>query len=114
MKCEICGKPATYHTHLNINGRVSERHLCSNCAERMSGDVFENLRGSDFFGNAFDRLSDNEPITYGYLELDKSRKPAKSRLEVLKEQLKTAVQQERFEDAAVFKKQIDELERRDK
>jgi len=36
MKCENCGKnEITFVYHSNINGKVEERHLCSECAEQM-------------------------------------------------------------------------------
>jgi len=34
MKCEKCNKnEATFHSVTNINGKVSEKHLCSDCAK---------------------------------------------------------------------------------
>ena len=34
MKCEKCNKnEATFHSVKNINGKVSEKHLCSECAK---------------------------------------------------------------------------------
>ena len=33
MKCDRCGKnEATFHYKTNINGRVTEAHLCPDCA----------------------------------------------------------------------------------
>ena len=36
MKCDRCGKnDATFYYKSNINGRVTETHLCQACARRM-------------------------------------------------------------------------------
>ena len=36
MKCDRCGKnEATFHYKTNINGRVTEAHLCPDCARAM-------------------------------------------------------------------------------
>ncbi len=35
MKCDRCGKnDATFYYKSNINGRVTETHLCPDCARR--------------------------------------------------------------------------------
>lgn len=51
MKCEKCNKnEATFHSVTNINGKVSEKHLCSDCAKEEK--EFKNIN-DDFlsFGN---------------------------------------------------------------
>jgi protein arginine kinase activator len=51
MKCQICGmREATTHIKQNINGQISERHLCAHCAmEADAGlalpNVFQSLFG---------------------------------------------------------------------
>ena len=36
MKCENCGKnEVTFIYQSNINGQVTEKHLCSECAEKL-------------------------------------------------------------------------------
>lgn len=42
MKCQNCGKnTASWHYRSDINGKVTEEHLCSECAEKRGGeDVF--------------------------------------------------------------------------
>lgn len=36
MKCENCGKnEVAFMYHSNINGRITERHLCAGCAEKL-------------------------------------------------------------------------------
>ena len=49
MKCDRCGKnEATFHYKTNINGRVTEAHLCSDCARAMgyAGPVEATASGS--------------------------------------------------------------------
>ena len=42
MKCEKCNKnEATFHSMTNINGKVTEKHLCSDCAKHEK--EFDNL-----------------------------------------------------------------------
>lgn len=36
MKCENCGKnEVTFIYQSNVNGQVTEKHLCSECAEKL-------------------------------------------------------------------------------
>ena len=36
MKCENCGKnEVTFVYRSNVNGHVEEKHLCSDCAEKL-------------------------------------------------------------------------------
>lgn len=40
MKCQHCGRhEATFHYRSNVNGQITEQHLCSECAS-MEGSVF--------------------------------------------------------------------------
>lgn len=57
MKCQNCGRnEATYYYKSSINGRVTETHLCADCArklgyvQRMQPDSFF---GDDFFSHPF-------------------------------------------------------------
>ena len=57
MKCDRCGKnEATFHYKTNINGRVTEAHLCPDCAQAMgyAGSV-ERRMSSWFDDDWFDR-----------------------------------------------------------
>ena len=57
MKCDRCGKnEATFHYKTNINGRVTEAHLCPDCARAMgyAGPV-ERRMSSWFDDDWFDR-----------------------------------------------------------
>ncbi len=67
MKCQNCGKnEATFYYKSSINGRVTETHLCADCArklgyvQRMQPDSFF---GDDFFSHPF-RLF--EPLLGGF------------------------------------------------
>ena len=63
MKCEHCGKnEVTFVYQSNINGKVTEKHLCSECAEKLgysqkvaahSQRMMQNLFGDSFFGGGF-------------------------------------------------------------
>ena len=63
MKCENCGKNEfTFVYQSNINGKVTEKHLCSECAEKLgytqkiaahSQRMMQNFFGNSIFGNSF-------------------------------------------------------------
>ena len=63
MKCENCGKnEVTFFYQSNINGQVTEKHLCSECAEKLgytqkvashSQRMMQNFFGNSFFGDSF-------------------------------------------------------------
>ena len=63
MKCENCGKnEVTFMYQSNINGRVTEKHLCSECAEKLgytqkiaahSQRMMQNFFGGGFFDDFF-------------------------------------------------------------
>lgn len=67
-KCQICGKPASFHYSTTVNGKTEEVDLCAECLAKHSGEFkgindftnFKNLfsfgddAGLDaFFGNVF-------------------------------------------------------------
>ena len=54
MKCQNCGKnEINFHYSSNVNGCVTETHLCSECAAK-SGYDFERIFGANsFFRDAF-------------------------------------------------------------
>lgn len=53
MKCNKCGNNnATFHYRVNINGQISETHLCAECA-KQAGFNEESFFGSGMFGNSF-------------------------------------------------------------
>ena len=63
MKCENCGKnEVTFVYQSNINGKVTEKHLCSECAEKLgytqkiaahSQRMMQNFFGGGFFDDFF-------------------------------------------------------------
>ena len=63
MKCENCGKnEVTFVYQSNINGKVTEKHLCSECAEKLgytqkiaahSQRMMQNFFGNSLFGSSF-------------------------------------------------------------
>lgn len=63
MKCENCGKnEVTFVYQSNINGHVTEKHLCSECAEKLgysqkiaahSQRMMQNFFGNSFFDDFF-------------------------------------------------------------
>ena len=63
MKCENCGKnEVTFVYQSNINGKVTEKHLCSECAEKLgytqqiaahSRSMMQNFFGGSLLGNGF-------------------------------------------------------------
>lgn len=67
-KCQICGKPASFHYSTTVNGKTEEVNLCADCLAKHGGEFkgindftnFKNLFsfGNDggldaFFGNVF-------------------------------------------------------------
>jgi len=146
MKCDRCGKnDATFYYKSNINGRVTETHLCQSCAREMGygrsgrnsffGDSFF---GDDWFSRPFGML---EPLLGGFgsrlltefpqpvdvleqAQTDTARddggagqlpkeEAASLALErkrnALKTQLRNAVEEERFEDAARLRDELKSL-----
>lgn len=52
MKCERCGKnEATFYFKSNINGNVTEQHLCGDCARKLG--YTEQLRPRSLFDDDF-------------------------------------------------------------
>lgn len=52
MKCQHCGKnEATFYYRSNVNGRVTEQHLCADCARELG--YTESLRPASLFDDDF-------------------------------------------------------------
>lgn len=52
MLCQNCGKhEAVFHYTSNINGNVTEQHLCSECASALGYDNIPVLHSQDIFGS---------------------------------------------------------------
>ena len=58
MKCENCGKnEVTFVYQSNINGKVEEKHLCSECAEKLGYTQRVNAHSQRMMQNFFGRNS---------------------------------------------------------
>ena len=135
MKCEHCGRnEATFFYKSSVNGRVTQVHLCQDCARRMG--YTDSLRrsmqpmslfGDGFFGSPFSLL---EPFMDGldtrmlteFPEpgeprqteeksglVDKAQQDAlrsERRRNALQEQLKSAVESENYEEAARLRDEL--------
>ena len=63
MKCENCGKnEVTFIYQSNINGKVTEKHICSECAEKLgytqkiaarNRSMMQSFFGGSLLGNGF-------------------------------------------------------------
>jgi protein arginine kinase activator len=63
MKCENCGKnEVTFVYRSNINGEITEKHLCKACAEKLgysrriaahNQQMMQNFFGGSLFGDSF-------------------------------------------------------------
>ena len=136
MKCQKCGRnQANVFYTQNINGRKSEIHLCSDCADELN--VFNNFSSNfDFgfdrmFSNFFDdfgnlglleipritlqtrsNLLDNDYYDRGNYELDEALKNITSKNkgltteEKLEKELKECIKKENYERAAEIRDEL--------
>ena len=136
MKCENCGKnEVNFIYQSSINGRTEERHLCSECAEKLGytnavaahsrrmmqsffgGGLMDDLFSPQpflrpFFGeDLFDDFFQQMPLVE---EKEQSRFARMRQLNALKLEQKAAVLREDFEKAAQLRDQIRELEQEKK
>ena len=138
MKCDRCGKnEATFYYKSNINGRVTETHLCPDCARAMGYAGFVERRMSSwfdddwfdrpfrmlepFFGGFGSRMLTEFPQPVDVLEQAQSADPENSAAEeamslalerrrnALETQLHNAVAEERYEDAARLRDELKAL-----
>lgn len=139
MKCTNCGKnEANYHYTSNINGNVTERHLCAECAAGLGREydlfddfdnVFENMLGS-FFGRRrgsspwggmsllsptllmprIEVVLKNEQATKAETDSDPEMQKARE-INMLRAQMKEAAESEDFEKAAEIRDKIKSLEK---
>ena len=150
MLCSKCGKyPATTHYKSVINGKVTEEHLCPNCADNLNitsfyfPDVFSSILGEkasiaplkrcEVCGSSFsdikrcgkagcsncyttfkDEILPTISLIHGSTKHIKEEiEDTKAEIDVLaakKEELKKAIIEERFEDAAKIRDEIKLLE----
>lgn len=98
-RCQTCGS--------SFNDIVKSGHIgCSDCYEKFSDKLEPSIRKihgkTKHIGKFVSYDESKEPEK-------KEAKPAASQLETLKEQLKAAIQEQRFEDAAVLRDKIKDL-----
>ena len=149
MKCENCGREEVcFHYTSNINGNITEKHLCADCADKLgyasdspkeSEQSFEEIF-ADLFG-----MRPNRRMLSGYsmfqptfliptlfvtddsnvastdikpvekeradvkVEVDEEMKKRRE-INVLREQMRQAVETEAFEKAAELRDTIKKLE----
>ena len=137
MKCTNCGRnEANYHYRYNVNGKVTEAHLCPDCAakmgetvntgdffpdfDRMFEDMFEGFFGRGFMMPALmgprveTRNAQAQPEIGTARPLDpvQTDELAKRRqLNALREEMHQAAEREDFEKAAQLRDQIKRLEK---
>ena len=73
MKCQKCGKEeVNFHYSSNINGKISEIHLCADCAsEEGYEETF--IRPDDMFGGAFDEVFGRRSAFFPLFGMDMMR-----------------------------------------
>jgi len=63
MKCQKCGRnEVNFHYASNVNGNVTEKHLCSSCAEESGYDMGRMFNQTAGFGGLFGEVL---PISSG-------------------------------------------------
>ena len=137
MKCEHCGKnEVSFVYQSNINGKVSEKHLCGECAEQMgytrhiasrSRRMMQDLMSDGFFGRSlFDDFFADMPALNSEGEHKQEQVSQKQEnlvseeeqknfsnereLNALRMEMKRVVEQENFERAAELRDQIRAME----
>lgn len=139
MVCDKCGRrEATSHYKVIINGRVTEEHLCGECAASSTirdncysifDDLFASSFGFDFlpmmgFSPAFagvsrkdtliDQAKNSIRIGANKFRDEIKENPNAFRIMNLKRELSQAVELENYERASEIKREIDNLEKGDR
>lgn len=135
MKCEHCGiHDATFFCKTNVNGRVSQVHLCPDCAEKLGyTHSFEEAlrRGQRRLFDPFSLLGDfgmmpksvltefpapteeetaPAPQTELVDNIEAAKLQAECKRNVLQAQLRAAIDEERYEDAAKLRDELKALD----
>lgn len=139
MRCQNCGNyEASFHYRSNINGEITEQHLCQECAQSMENSMFTGsmagimpmqMQGDDFFDSFF-RSTFSYPVIPGMAGGYRQVAPIRSNLEekvipldagaeiknrrelnVLRGEMEAAIKAENFEKAAELR---DEIHRKEK
>ena len=126
MKCQNCGNyEVNFHYSSNINGCVTETHLCSKCASQAGYDYGRMFNSGIFLGgfmpafgfSAFDAqpqmgiLLQKAPVAPVQEEpdIDDDMK-ARRELNMLREQMQAAAEAEDFEKAVELRDKIKQIE----
>lgn len=133
MKCEHCGvNDATFFCKTNINGRVTQVHLCPDCAEKLGyAQSFEKAmrRGQRRLFDPFSLLGDFGMIPKSVLTefpapteeeapapqpelvdaIDAAKLQEERKRNALQAQLRAAIEAERYEDAAKLRDELKAL-----
>ncbi|UOO37157.1 UvrB/UvrC motif-containing protein [Oscillospiraceae bacterium CM] len=69
MKCQNCGnEEVNFHYTSNINGNITEKHLCADCAEKLgltqTSDIKPKGSLAELFTGVFGGLPDEAPVRY--------------------------------------------------
>lgn len=136
MKCEHCGvNDATFFCKTNINGRVTQVHLCPDCAEKAgyTRSFAEAMRrGQRRLFDPFSLLGDFGMIPKSVLTefpapneeasdtaapqgelvdaIDAAKLQAQRQRNALQAQLRAAIDEERYEDAAKLRDELKSLD----
>ena len=136
MKCEHCGiNDATFFCKTNLNGRVSQVHLCPHCAEELGYTrSFEQAlrRGQRRLFDPFSLLGDFGMMPKTMLTefpapteetsaapapqselvdaIDAAKLQAERKRNALQAQLRAAIEEERYEDAAKLRDELKSLD----
>ena len=136
MKCEHCGiHDATFFCKTNINGRVSQVHLCPDCAEKLGYTrSFEQAMryGQRRLFDPFSLLGDFGMMPKTVLTefpapteeataapapqselvdaIDAAKLQAERHRNALQAQLRAAIDEERYEDAAKLRDELKTLD----
>ena len=101
LKCRKCGLSFDEFMHTGKFG-------CSNCYEEFEtriDPIIKNIQGSNRHIGRIGKITKEDE------EIDKEVIQENNELEDLKEKLKLAIQEERYEDAAKFRDEIKEIEK---
>ncbi len=125
--CQKCGRPATNLTMIEINGRRMEQYLCSDCAregddlsafvEPVVGEFFDfpvafaRKKPSKQFVSQYQSRTnyDDTPMPIEKVKLNIKKPDDLSYVDVLKQKLQKAVNEENYAEAAELKKRIDDI-----
>lgn len=106
IKCDSCG--STFDDIINTG-----RYGCANCYdvfEDKMDPILKKLQGANRHNGRLGKISDNN-IKLNKNETQRSENTADNKLEKLQEQLKQAIKEERYEDAAKIRDEIKKKEK---